>query len=205
MTTEATPRDDVLDGLPRIEDSALGALRDRLAADAESAGLLDVAYRTVDTPVGTVLLAATVVGLVRVAFDREGFDTVLATLADKLSPRILHAPSRLDGAARELDEYFEGQRRRFALPLDLALSTGFRRLVIGYLPHIPYGHTAAYAAVAAGVGNAKAVRAVGTACATNPLPLVVPCHRVIRSDGLIGSYRGGPEAKKLLLTLETQA
>ena len=122
-----------------------------------------------------------------------------------MSPRILNAPQRLDDAARQLDEYFTRRRRTFDLPLDLSLTTGFRRLVLGYLPDIGYGHTASYGSVAAAVGNPRAVRAVGTACATNPLPLVVPCHRVLRSDGLIGSYLGGIQAKKTLLNLEATA
>jgi methylated-DNA-[protein]-cysteine S-methyltransferase len=126
-------------------------------------------------------------------------------LAADVSPRILNAPKRLDGAARELDEYFAGQRHTFDLPLDLSLSKGFRRAVLGYLPDIGYGQTASYGAVAAAIGNPKAVRAVGTACATNPLPVVVPCHRVIRADGQVGAYRGGPQAKRVLLSLEAAA
>jgi methylated-DNA-[protein]-cysteine S-methyltransferase len=205
MTTDNRNASDLFVDPPPITDSELCALRERLAVRANSAGLLDVAYRTIDTPVGTVLLAATAAGLVRVAYNREDLDTVLATLADKVSPRILHAPQRLDDAARQLDEYFSHRRRIFDLPLDLRLTKGFRRLVLGYVPDIGYGHTASYGAVAAAVGNPRAVRAVGTACATNPLPLVVPCHRVIRSDGLIGSYLGGIEAKKALLNLEATA
>jgi len=192
------------DPLP-IDETHLRALRDRLVVGAESAGVLDVGYRTIDTPVGTLLLAATALGLIRVAFDREGLEAVLGSLADKVSPRILKAPKRLDNAARELDEYFAGRRRSFDLLLDLSLSKGFRRAVLGYLPGIRYGQTASYAAVAAAIGNPKAVRAVGTACATNPLPVVVPCHRVIRSDGQVGAYGGGAEAKKVLLELEGAA
>jgi methylated-DNA-[protein]-cysteine S-methyltransferase len=173
-----------------------------LTAKADSVGLLDVAYRTVDTPVGGVLLAATPTGLLRVAFEREGFDSVLQALAAKVSPRILNAPRRLDDTVRQLDDYFAGRSQRFDLPLDLRLAAGFRRAVLTYLPVIGYGRTASYAAVAVAVKNPKAVRAVGTACATNPIPLVIPCHRVIRSDGLAGSYRGGPEAKRQLLDLE---
>jgi len=205
MTTDNTSEAHLFADLPPITDSELGALRERLAVRADSAGLLDVAYRTVDSPVGTLLLAATTTGLVRVAYDREDLDTVLATLADKVSPRILDAPRRLDDTARQLDEYFSNRRRVFDLPLDVSLAKGFRRLVLGYLPEIGYGHTATYGAVAAAVGNPRAVRAVGTACATNPLPLVVPCHRVIRSDGLIGSYLGGTAAKKALLNLEASS
>jgi methylated-DNA-[protein]-cysteine S-methyltransferase len=180
-------------------------LHDLLTARADSAGLLDVAYRTLDTPVGAVLLAATPTGLLRVAFEREGFDSVLQALAEKVSPRVLNAPKRLEDAVRQLDDYFEGRSHRFDLPLDLRLSAGFRRAVLSYLPVIGYGQTASYAAVAAAVKNPKAVRAVGTACATNPIPLVIPCHRVIRSDGLAGSYRGGPEAKRQLLDLEAES
>jgi methylated-DNA-[protein]-cysteine S-methyltransferase len=202
MTTDSRNEVDLLADLPPITDSELGLLHGRLVERANAAGLLDVAYRTVDTPIGTLLLAATAAGLVRVAFNREGLDSVLATLAEKVSPRILNAPERLDEVARQLDEYFGGRRRTFDLPLDLSLAKGFRRLVVGYLPDIGYGHTASYGAVAAAVGNPRAVRAVGTACATNPLPLVVPCHRVIRSDGLIGSYLGGTDAKKALLSME---
>ena len=167
--------------------------------------MLDVAYRAIDSPVGPLLLAATEQGLIRVAFAREGHDAVLQTLADQVSPRILSAPGRLDAAARELDEYFAGRRHTFDLPLDWRLSAGFRRTVLSHLPEIGYGHTATYSAVARLAGSPKAVRAVGTACATNPLPLVVPCHRVVRSDGSMGGYRGGPDAKRTLLTLEEAA
>lgn len=183
----------------------LPALHDRLAAGASAAGLLDVAYRTVDTPVGRVLLATTPTGLARVAFEGEGFDEVLDRLAERISPRILEAPSRLDGATRQMDEYFAGRRRRFDLPLDLILAVGFRRAVLEHLPSIAYGSTATYAAVAAAVDHPRAVRAVGTACARNPLPLIIPCHRVVRSDGTIGAYLAGPAVKKRLLEMEAAA
>ena len=180
----------------------LSRLHDRLAAAAQREGVLDVGYRVVDSPVGPLLLASTARGLVRVAYAREDHDAVLQALADKVSPRILQAPARLDLAARELDEYFAGRRRAFDLPLDWRLSAGFRRAVLGPLADIGYGHTASYAAVARLAGNPKAVRAVGTACATNPMPVVVPCHRVVRSDGSLGGYLGGADAKRTLLTLE---
>jgi methylated-DNA-[protein]-cysteine S-methyltransferase len=183
----------------------LPRLRARLAAAAQRDGILDVAYRTIDSPVGPLLLAATEAGLVRIAYASEDHDAVLQALADRISPRVLNAPARLDGAARELDEYFAGQRRGFELPLDWRLSAGFRRAVLSHLGEIGYGQTASYAAVAALAGNPKAVRAAATACATNPLPLVVPCHRVIYSDGRIGRYLGGPEAKRALLLLEAAA
>jgi len=180
----------------------LSRLQERLAAAAQRDGILDVAYRTIDSPVGPLLLAATAEGLIRVAYASEDHDAVLQALATRISPRMLHAPGRLDAAARELSEYFGGHRRRFGLALDLRLATGFRRTVLSHLPEIGYGHTASYAAVAQLAGRPRAVRAVGTACATNPLPVVVPCHRVVRSDGSVGGYLGGPAAKRTLLALE---
>jgi methylated-DNA-[protein]-cysteine S-methyltransferase len=183
----------------------LSRLHDRLATQAQRDGILDVAYRVVDSPVGPLLLAATETGLIRVAYAREGHDAVLQALSDQVSPRILRAPGRLDLTARELDEYFAGHRRAFDLPLDWRLSAGFRRAVLSHLPEISYGHTASYADIARLAGNPKAVRAVGTACATNPLPVIVPCHRVVRSDGGMGGYLGGIDAKRTLLTLEAAA
>ena len=193
--------------LARITDDTdkMTDLRARLAAAADRDGVLDVAYRIVDGPVGSLLLAATERGLVRVAYAREDHNAVLQHLADTVSPCILHAPARLDTVAREFDEYFSGNRRDFDLPLDWRLSTGFRSIVLHHLPEIGYGHTASYARVAKLAGNPKAARAVGTACATNPLPVVVPCHRVVRSDGAMGGYLGGVEAKRFLLTLEAAA
>ncbi|MHC9297172.1 methylated-DNA--[protein]-cysteine S-methyltransferase [Mycobacterium sp. LTG2003] len=186
-------------------NDTLARLHGRLEDDAAAHGLLDVAYTTIDTPVGPLLLAATEIGLVRVAYDSENHDSVLDVLAAKLSPRILRAPKRLDAAAREIDEYFAGRRRNFDLPLDYSLSSGFRQLVQRQLAHIPYGRTESYKTVAQTVGNPNAVRAVGTACATNPLPVVVPCHRVLRSDGSLGGYIGGLGAKTTLLDLERAA
>ncbi|VVJ18610.1 Methylated-DNA--protein-cysteine methyltransferase (EC [Amycolatopsis camponoti] len=177
-------------------------LHDRLTAAAEREGLLDVAYRTLDTPVGSLLLAATSQGLVKVAFDRQDHDAVLAELAMAISPRLLHAPARLDPVVRQLDEYFTGGRRSFDVPLDFRLARGFRLSVLEHLPEIEYGRTESYAQVATAAGSPKAVRAVGTACALNPLPVVVPCHRVVRSDGSYGQYAGGEEAKRVLLTME---
>ncbi|GAA1411089.1 MULTISPECIES: methylated-DNA--[protein]-cysteine S-methyltransferase [Oerskovia] len=186
--------------------ATLSRLHDRLSEDAASSGLLDVAYRTLDTPVGTLLLAATDAGVVRIAFDVEGHDAVLDRIARTVSPRVLRAPGRLDRLATEIDEYFAGERRAFDLPLDLTMASGpFRREVLTHLRDIGYGRTASYAQVAAAAGSPRAVRAVGTACAKNPLPLVVPCHRVVRSDGTSGSYAGGAEAKRLLLALERAA
>ena len=200
--------DDLTTNLARAFPGRPGDLRRlhaRLADAAQQAGILDVAYRTVDSPVGPLLLAATETGLVRVAYASEDHDAVLQALADRISPRVLHVPARLDVAAREFEEYFTRRRRRFDLPLDWRLSAGFRRAVLSRLPEIGYGHTASYATVAKLAGRPKAVRAAATACATNPLPVVVPCHRVIYSDGRIGRYLGGPEAKRTLLTLEEAA
>jgi methylated-DNA-[protein]-cysteine S-methyltransferase len=196
---------DIDDLLPAATEADVRVLHERLAERAATDGILDVAYRTLDTPVGTLLLAATERGLVRVAFDGEGHEAVLAALAARISPRVLKAPRRLDTAAQEIEEYFAGRRHTFDVPLDLSLSSGFRRRVLDHLPDIAYGHTASYATVAALAGSPRAVRAVGTACATNPLPVVVPCHRVVRSDGSFGGYRGGPEAKRTLLELEATA
>jgi methylated-DNA-[protein]-cysteine S-methyltransferase len=185
-----------------MESAALTRLHERLADDAERAGVLDVAYTTVDSPVGTLLLAATDRGLLRVAFEREGLDTVLEALGARVGPRLLRAPRRLDAVSAQLDEYFAGLRTAFDVPLDLALSSGFRRLVQQQLPRIGYGTTQTYKEVALAVGNPGAVRAVGSACATNPLPIVVPCHRVLRTDGGLGGYIGGEQAKSALLALE---
>ncbi|MCQ4122224.1 methylated-DNA--[protein]-cysteine S-methyltransferase [Rhodococcus tibetensis] len=196
---------DIIDALSVSESDVDCRLRARLAAAADDAGLLDVAYRTVDSPVGSLLLAATDRGLVRVAFAGEGHDAVLQKLAEQISPRMLRAPARLDAVARELEEYFLGERTSFDVPLDFRLARGFRREVLTHLPEIRYGQTWSYATVAAAAGSPRAVRAVGTACATNPLPVVVPCHRVVRSDGSLGQYVGGAEAKSLLLTLEAAA
>ena len=196
---------DMLAALPEVSQADLAALHDRLVARADASDLVDVGYRTIDSPVGPLLLAATPEGLLRVAYDSEDHDRVLATLAERVSPRILNAPRRLDPAARELDEYFAGARRQFDLPLDLSLSRGFRLTVLSHLPDIGYGQTASYGTVAALAGRPRAARAVGTACASNPLPVVVPCHRVIRADGDIGAYLGGPAAKRLLLGLEAAA
>ena len=185
-----------------VAETELSELQAWIGTRADAQGLIDVAYRTLDSPVGPLLLAATTAGLVRVAFEHEGFEHVLETLAEKVSPRVLNAPKRLDPVARELEEYFVGDRREFDVSLDHSLSTGFRQSVQRYQPRIDYGETRSYKEVAALVGNPKAVRAVGTACATNPLPIVVPCHRVLRSDGGLGGYIGGLDAKNTLLALE---
>jgi methylated-DNA-[protein]-cysteine S-methyltransferase len=204
MTSTNSLPSDLLQALDPTPEH-LQALRDRLAEAAQDARVLDVAYRTVDSPLGPLLVAATELGVVRVAFAGEDHDAVLQTLALRISPRILRAPGRLDGVARELDEYFAGRRRAFDVALDWRLSAGFRGAVLHHLVEIGYGRTATYAAVAQLAGNPKAVRAVGSACATNPLPVLVPCHRVVRSDGGMGGYLGGVAAKRTLLSLEAAA
>ena len=193
---------DLFDTISAPDGATLARLHADLARRAEAAGLLDVAYRTVDSPLGALLLAATPLGLVRLAFEGEDHAAVLATIADDVSPRVLRAPPRLDDTARQLDEYFTGRRHAFDVPVDLQLARGFRRAVLVHLQDIPYGQTESYAAVARAAGSPNAVRAAGSACAMNPVPLVVPCHRVVRSDGSIGQYRGGAEAKRRLLALE---
>lgn len=196
---------DLFAALPHIDEETLLCLHDRLVQSAERDGLLDIAYGTFDTPLGKLLLAATEKGLVRIAFESQGHDLVLAKLATLVSPRILKSTKRLEAPARQISEYFAGTRKAFDVPLDFRLAKGFRLDVLAHLPQIAYGRTESYAEVAQATGSPRAVRAVGTACATNPLPVIVPCHRVVRSDGTFGSYAGGPEAKATLLHLEAAA
>ena len=185
-----------------LPDDTWEGLQARLVERAEREGLLDVAYARVDSPLGRLLVAATVNGVVRLAYEDEAADAVLDELAARVSPRLFEAPARLDGARRELEEYFNGQRIRFDLPLDWALSTGFRRRVLEATAEIHYGATATYRTVATNAGSPRAPRAAGSALATNPIPLLVPCHRVVRSDGGLGGYRGGLGRKAELLRLE---
>lgn len=189
--------------LPPIPPAPLERLHERLEARAVGDAAPDVHYRTVDSPVGRLLVAATEAGLARVAFEREDEEAVLQSLADRIGPRILRTPKRLDDAARWFDAYFAGATDPFGLPLDTRLARGFRLEVLDRLRQVPYGERVSYAALAARTSSPRAVRAVGTACATNPLPLVIPCHRVTRSDGSVGAYLGGPETKVRLLALET--
>lgn len=177
-------------------------LRAGLAAAADGQGLLDIGYRIVDSPIGRLLVAVTPRGVVRVAFEAESHDAVLSALASMISPRILESGRRTDEAARQLEAYFAGRRHGFDLAVDLALVGGFRREVVEVLPTIPYGSTRSYAEVATSAGRPTAVRAVGSACSHNPVPVVMPCHRVVRSDGSIGQYLGGTDAKVALLALE---
>jgi methylated-DNA-[protein]-cysteine S-methyltransferase len=173
-----------------------------LAARAAEQGLLDVAYATTDSPYGPLLLATTSRGLVRVGLPNQDADELLVDLANRVSPRVLEAPAQLDEARRELDLYFEGRLTEFDLPLDWRLSKDFRRRVLRAIARIPYGQTRSYTQMAKRAGNERAVRAAGTACGSNPIPLVVPCHRVLRSGGALGGYGGGLEMKEGLLRLE---
>ena len=173
-----------------------------LTEAAAAARLLDVAYATFDSPLGTLLLASTPRGLVRLAYLNGDEAEVLEHLADRLSPRILAAPRRLDEPRRELDQYFEGSRRRFEVPLDWQLTRGFARRVLEATARIPYGATATYKQVATEAGNALAFRAAGNALGSNPIPIIVPCHRILHSGGGLGGYTGGLERKRVLLGAE---
>jgi methylated-DNA-[protein]-cysteine S-methyltransferase len=174
----------------------------RLAERASAEGLLDVAYTTTDSPFGPLLLARTPRGLVRVGLPNQDPNELLLELSARVSPRVLEAPAALDDVRRELDLYFEGGLDRFALPLDWSLSGGFRQRVLRAINRIPYGQTRSYTEMARKAGNERAVRAAGTACGSNPIPLVVPCHRVLRTSGALGGYGGGLPMKRALLELE---
>jgi methylated-DNA-[protein]-cysteine S-methyltransferase len=177
-------------------------LKERLVEGAASEGLLDIAYTTADSPFGPLLLAATRRGVVRIGMPTQDDDALLEELAARISPRVLEAPARLDEARRELDLYFEGRLRDFDLPLDWRLSRDFRRRALRAVARIPYGETRSYAQVARRAGNERAVRAAGSACGSNPIPIVVPCHRVLRTGGALGGYGGGLAMKEALLRLE---
>jgi methylated-DNA-[protein]-cysteine S-methyltransferase len=186
-----------------LPDATSPELGRQLAERAHAEELLDVAYATVDSPLGPLVVAATPRGLVRVAYTESRTDAgVLEELARKVSPRVLEAPARLDAVRRELDEYFEGRRSDFDLPLDWALTRGFTSRVLQATARIAFGSTSTYAEVASHAGSPRAVRAAGNALGANPLPVVVPCHRVLRTGGGIGGYTGGLERKEYLLRLE---
>lgn len=174
----------------------------RFAERAEEEGLLDVAYASLDSPFGTLLVAATPQGLVRVSLPAHDPEDTLEELAREVSPRVMEAPARLDDARRQLDLYFEGRLTDFDLSLDWRLSRDFRRRALRAISRIPYGETRTYMQIAASAGNERAVRAAGTACGSNPIPIVVPCHRVLRTGGALGGYGGGLPMKRGLLELE---
>jgi methylated-DNA-[protein]-cysteine S-methyltransferase len=173
-----------------------------LAERADAEGLLDVAYANLDSPFGPLMVAATPRGVVRLNLPNYDPEETLEELATKVSPRVLEAPAKLDEARRELDLYFEGKLTEFELPIDWRLTGGFRGKVQHAIYRIPYGQTRSYAELARRAGNERAVRAAGTACGTNPVPILVPCHRVLRSGGALGNYGGGVPMKEALLKLE---
>jgi methylated-DNA-[protein]-cysteine S-methyltransferase len=194
-----------LDDLERELRSGLPEASDPpdLASAAAAAGLLDVAYATLDSPVGSLLLAATPKGLVRVAYlDDQDPDAALSDLARRVSPRVLAAPRKLDAPRRALDEYFAGRRDRFELDLDWQLMTPFGRRVLEATAAIPYGSVSSYREVAAHAGSPRGSRAAGNALGANPLPIVLPCHRVVHAGGGLGGYTGGVARKRALLAIE---
>ena len=174
-----------------------------LADRAAEEGLLDVAYTSVDSPLGPLVVAATPKGLVKVSYTEfRGEDDVLEDLARRVSPRVLEAPAKLDPVRRELDAYFDGHREDFDIPIDWSYLAGFTREVLRATAAIPFGDVATYAGVAEAAGSPRAVRAAGNALGANPMPVVVPCHRVLRTGGALGGYTGGLERKEFLLRLE---
>ncbi|HYL70328.1 MAG TPA: methylated-DNA--[protein]-cysteine S-methyltransferase [Candidatus Dormibacteraeota bacterium] len=185
-------------GVPaaRLRDAVAGFRR---RADAE--GLVDVAYTLTDSPIGPLLLASTPAGLVTIDFDGES-SNALDELAVRVSPRILRNAARLDLVRRELDAYFEGTLRRFTVPLDWSLVGPFGRRVLDRTARIAYGHVLSYSEIARAIGAPRAARAVGNALGANPIPVVVPCHRVVRVGGNLGGYGGGLPRKEFLLELE---
>lgn len=180
----------------------LGSLRSALARRAAAAGLLDVAYGTVDSPLGALTVVVTPRGLVRLSYPGEGIGDQLDELAERVSPRILEAPERTDAVRRQLDEYFSGERRAFDVPIDWRLVRGFAGGVLRATARIPFGSVASYREVATEAGSPNAYRAAGNALGSNPMPIVVPCHRVLHAGGGLGGYTGGLDRKRYLLQLE---
>lgn len=180
----------------------VGALRARLAASAADAGLLDVAYGMHDSPLGPLMVMVTRRGLVRLSYSDEGIDAQLADVADRISPRILEAPERTDTVRRQLDEYFGGSRRDFDLAIDWRLVRGFSSDVLRATTRIPFGSVSTYREIAAQAGSPNAYRAAGNALGSNPIPIVVPCHRVLHAGGGLGGYTGGLDRKEFLLRIE---
>jgi methylated-DNA-[protein]-cysteine S-methyltransferase len=188
---------------PVIDPSVVDAMKRRLIDAADAEALIDVAFAPVDSPIGTLIAAGTRRGLVRLAFDSENTDYLLEDLATRISPRILESPGRLDDVRRELDEYFNGRRTSFDLSIDWKLTSGdFSRKVLRAARRIPFGSVSTYTDVARRAGSPRAYRAAGNALGSNPVPIVVPCHRVVHSGGGLGGYGGGLDKKLFLLTLE---
>ncbi len=195
--------EELLEQMTRTETAAeIEGARGRFVRLAEERGLLDVAYAIEDSPHGPLLLAATPKGLVKLGLPNQDDEGILEELASKVSPRVLESPARLDPARRELESYFAGELRDFDLPIDWQLTRGFRQKVLRATEKIPYGQTMSYTQIAKKAGNARAQRAAGSALGSNPIPIVVPCHRVLRTGGALGGYGGGLEMKKSLLRLE---
>jgi methylated-DNA-[protein]-cysteine S-methyltransferase len=191
-------------GIPDVRDAsgeAIAAAR-RVSGRAAEEGFADISYAPVDSPFGTLHAAITKHGLVRIAFPEERVESVLERLARGLSPRIVEAPASLDTVKRELDEYFAGRRHTFDLALDWALIAPFGRRVLRMTAAIPYGGVLSYAEVAAEAGSPRGARAAGNALGANPIPIVIPCHRVLRAGGALGGYGGGLDRKRFLLELE---
>jgi methylated-DNA-[protein]-cysteine S-methyltransferase len=186
-------------GVPRLDVDRLARALHRRAAEA---ALLDVAYASLDSPLGSLLVAVTPRGLVRIAYPGEGEDRVLDQLAEQVSPRLLRAPERTDEVRRELDDYFEGRRHDFDLPLDWSLVHGFATRILRATAQVPFGSVATYGQVAAEAGSPRAARAAGNALHVNPIPIVVPCHRIVPASGGLGGYGGGQQRKRYLLDLE---
>ena len=177
-------------------------LRADLARRAADAGLLDVAYGVAESPLGPLTVFVTPRGVARISYAHEAVDEQLEEAAARLSPRILAAPERTDAARRQLDEYFAGRRRGFELPIDWRLVRGFAGDVLRATARIPFGAVSSYRAVAAEAGSPNAYRAAGNALGSNPIPIVVPCHRVLHAGGGLGGYTGGLDRKRYLLSLE---
>ena len=197
-----TRLEEVLGGKPDVSDAASRA-SERAVAQARALGLTDVSYAFEPSPVGDLLVAVTPRGLIRLAYNAdEHADEILEELARRVSPRVVEAPAALDGVRRELDDYFEGKRTRFDIPVDWRLHDGFSRRVLRATARIPFGKVLTYAEVAAKAGSPRAYRAAGNALGSNRMPIVVPCHRVVASGGKIGGYTGGLERKEYLLELE---
>jgi methylated-DNA-[protein]-cysteine S-methyltransferase len=185
--------------VPRLD---LAALHRRLGGAADAAGLLDVAYGIADSPLGPLTVMVTPRGLIRLSYAGEEIDAQLDEVADRISPRILEAPERTDAVRRQLEEYFAGRRHDFDLPIDWRLSRGFTASVLRATSRIPFGEVSSYRAIAAEAGSPNAYRAAGNALGSNPIPIVVPCHRVLHTGGGMGGYTGGLERKRFLLSLE---
>lgn len=187
---------------PGAARNGANRLAGEIAEAAELAGLLDVAIARTDSPIGSLLVAVTPRGLVRVSFASEDPDEVLAELAENVSPRILESQGGTDDVRRELDEYFAGSRHEFDLAVDFTLMKPFAARTLRATAKIPYGQTATYGQLADRIHAPRAARAVGNALGSNPIPIVVPCHRVVRAGGALGGYGGGVQRKRVLLHLE---